>query len=85
MEFINSNINNRLRKIKFSCKHSEFVKLVVSAFYFSIPFQTEFYSSISRQLRKFNIKTVPLINFQLNNFIKLDKDTLKNEDTTGVV
>lgn len=84
VHFIKININNRIRKFKFS-KPSSIVSKNTKLLLISIPFQNDLYYSICNQFKKFNIRTVPLINYKLNNIIKFGKDPTKKEDTTGVV
>ena len=83
--FINTQINSRLRKIKFNKQRLENTSDTQPKTTIAIPLRNNFYKKCSNILSKYNIRTTPLINNKLNNIIRLGKEKLEKMDTCGVV
>ena len=61
---------------------SNFVEPLVTL---AIPYHDKFFNKVAGSLKKFNIRTVPLVNHSLTRIIKLGKDKSEKWNETGVV
>ena len=85
-KFIDDCVQQRLRKHKYKSfnmiinipKPKPFLTV-------SLPYHRVFYPKISKVLKKYNIRTAPLINQKLNSIVKLGKDKTDKWDETDIV
>ena len=90
LSFINKNIQNRLKNMKFVIKDKKLRKYTYAHFYLQkdkvhIPFMGNDFFKFKNIFRKYNIQTIPINNNKLNHIVRLGKDRVNKMDQTNAV